>query len=97
MRDYQKDPPVAGHWKPEVIRICVVTSMAGIGVNIEVLLIFVIAFLCVDCEMYRSVRAVVSGPNACIDQNFLCVIWYCIRYFVREGSRDSSGSEVRIS
>ena len=51
VRDYQEDPPIAGHRKPEVIRIRVVTSIAGIGFKIDVLLVLVISFLCVDCEI----------------------------------------------
>ena len=82
VRDYQEDPPIAGHRKPEVVRIRVVTSIAGIGCKIDVLLVLVISFLCVDSEICCFVRAAVSRPKPCINKNFLCIIWYCIRYFV---------------
>ena len=51
IRDYQEDPSITGHWKPQIVSVGVPTSMAGVAIKSDILLVLVVSFLCVDCEM----------------------------------------------
>ena len=81
-RNFHEDSPVAGHWKPEVVRVSIVEVRVWVAVKCDILLIFIVVLLSVDFEMRLAIRIAVGRPEICIHKNFLCIIWYCVRYFI---------------